>query len=32
MGVRNFWAPTIYSAIKLMAKNYKKWKKEYGGV
>lgn len=32
MGVRNFWAPTIYSAIKLMAKNYKKWKKEYGNA
>ncbi|MFD1003296.1 hypothetical protein ACFQ21_28480 [Ohtaekwangia kribbensis] len=29
IGVRNYWAPTIRSAIKLLTSNYKKWKKEH---
>lgn len=28
IGVRNYWAPTIRAAIKLLASNYKKWKKK----
>lgn len=28
IGVRNYWAPTIRAAIKLLAANYKKWKKK----
>jgi len=29
IGIRNFWAASIRTAIKLMASNYKKWKKKY---
>lgn len=29
IGIRNYWAPTIRSAIKLLASNYKKWKKKH---
>jgi hypothetical protein len=30
IGIRNYWAPSIRTAIKLLASNYKKWKKKYG--
>ena len=29
IGIRNYWAPSIRTAIKLLASNYKKWKKKH---